>query len=114
LLSIVILLLLVFPLVVPAMAQSPQAHVLLCCRQHGAHHCMTITYTESPTLRRSCPAAHGASAVAHSAAWMIGAAHQTSAANAIEELKVRQVEAGYRISFYRSRQKRGPPASVIS
>ena len=114
-LSIMMLLLSAFPLVAPALGQTaPQAHVLLCCRMMGAHHCMTVTYTQVPVVHPHCPALQGASSPAHTAAWIISTAHETSVANTIEALKVRQVEAGYRISFYRSRQKRGPPASVLS
>ena len=112
--TIAILLLMSFPLVAPALGQSPQAHVLLCCRKMGAHHCMTVTYTEIPSIHSLCPASLGASSTAHTAAWTIATQQETSAANTIEQLRVRQVEAGYRISFYRSRQKRGPPASVLS
>jgi hypothetical protein len=109
LLSIAIMLLMSFQLIAPAFGQTPQAHLLLCCRHNGAHHCMTITYTEIPMVHQHCPASQGAATAAHASAWMIGSSHAASAADVVEKLKVRQVEAGYRISFHRSRQKRGPP-----
>jgi hypothetical protein len=50
----------------------------------------------------------------HAADWMIGTAAYNPVAAEINPLRIRQVEAGYRISFHRSRQKRGPPAFVLS
>ena len=117
-LSIALVMLLTFPLVAPALGQTAQQRLLLCCRKGGAHHCLTSATKEdgspAPTLRAHCPADPNPAVTAHAADGMIGAGQATLASTEISSLRVRQVEAGYRISFHRSRQKRGPPALVLS
>lgn len=117
-LSIVLVMLLTFPLVAPALGESAQQRLFLCCRKGGAHHCLTSAAMEdggpAPTLRAHCPANPKPAVTAHTADGMIGAAHATFASDKISAMRVRQTEAGYQISFYRSRQKRGPPSLVLS
>jgi hypothetical protein len=103
-LSIAMLLLLAFPLVAPA---------LLCCRKGGMHHCMSAPVEGAPMLRAACPAMQHAPVTAHAEGWMAGARQATAVAAVVEPLKIGQVEAGYRISFLRSRNKRGPPAASL-
>ncbi len=117
-LSIALLLVFALPLVAPALGQTAQQRLLLCCRKGGAHHCIASATMEdgqpAPTLREHCFASPSPGATGHAANWIIGAEATTAAAVEIDPLRVRQVEAGYRISFHRSRQKRGPPAFLIS
>jgi hypothetical protein len=108
------LLLLALPLVAPAFGQQAQHKLLLCCRMGGAHHCMTITISDSPMAHERCPAIPEASTAAHADSWIAGSEFSAEAVQSVEALRVRQVEAGYRISFHRSRQKRGPPAVRLS
>lgn len=68
----------------------------------------------APTFRSHCPACPTSTVTGHAASWIIDAATQSSSAAAVTPLRIRQVEAGYRISFSRSRQKRGPPSVVLS
>jgi len=118
LLSIALLFVLALPLVAPALGQSAQQRLLLCCRKSGAHHCITSATTEdglpAPTFRAHCPACPQSAVTGHAAGWMIGSAASAAAVAQVNPLRIRQVEAGYRISFHRSRQKRGPPAFVLS
>jgi hypothetical protein len=112
-LSMAVLLLLAFPLVAPAFGQTAPQHLLLCCR-NGAHHCMTITPVDAPMVHARCPAFPKAAVLGHTAAWMAADDDPSAVADSIAPLRIRQVEAGYRISFDRSRQKRGPPAVHLS
>ena len=117
-LSIFLLLLMALPLVAPALGQTAQQRLLLCCRKGGAHHCLTSATTDdglpAPTLREHCPATPNPAVAGHAASWLIGNASIRLTSDVITPLRIRQVEAGYRISFHRSRQKRGPPAFVLS
>jgi len=117
-LSIFLLLLVAFPLVAPALGQTAQKRLLLCCRKGGAHHCLTSATTEdglpAPTLRAHCPATPNPAVTGHASSWIASSNQLSSIASDVSPLRVRQVEAGYRISFHRSRQKRGPPAFVLS
>jgi hypothetical protein len=112
-LSIAMLLLLAFPLVAPALGQTAEQRLLLCCRKGGMHHCMSVPVEGAPMLRAACPAMQHAPVTAHAEGWMAGARQATAVAAVVEPLKIGQVEAGYRISFLRSRNKRGPPAASL-
>jgi hypothetical protein len=108
------LLLLTLPLVAPALGQSSQQRLLLCCRKGGAHHCLGITLpSDAPVLQGHCPALPKAPVANHAGGWMVGATVGEDRGEAVEALKARQVEAGYRVSSYRSRQKRGPPVQTL-
>lgn len=117
-LSSLLLFVFALPLVAPAMSQTAQQRLLLCCKRGGAHHCITSATMEdgnpAPTFREHCPANPQPAATAHAANWIIGSHDLAVAATEISPLRIPQVEAGYRISFHRSRQKRGPPAPVLS
>jgi hypothetical protein len=113
-LSIALLFVFALPLVAPALGQTAQQRLLLCCRKGGAHHCITSATEGTPTLHEHCAASPSAAIAGHATNWIIGDASATSVAAEINPLRIRQVEAGYRISFHRSRQKRGPPASFLS
>jgi len=108
------LLLLAFPLVAPALGQTAPQHLLLCCRNGGVHHCMTVTPVDAPMMHARCPAFPKAAVPGHAAGWMTTGDDPSAVADAIAPLRIRQVEAGYRISFDRSRQMRGPPSVTIS
>ncbi len=106
--------LLALPLVAPALGQSASAQLLLCCRKNGAHHCNTPVPTDAPMLVAHCGACQS---VASQASGRDGAAvsfPQHSIRYTALAFRTRQVQAGYRISFLRSRQKRGPPASLLA
>jgi hypothetical protein len=107
------LLLLTLPLVAPALGQTAHQRLLLCCRM-GAHHCVTTAISDAPMVHERCPAVSQASVAGHEAGWMAADAYPAEHGTSVEAFKARQVEAGYRISFHRSRQKRGPPAVRLS
>jgi hypothetical protein len=115
------LLVLVFslPLAAPAFVSiASRSELPACCRRNGAHHCaMGSMSAAAPahyrTVSSNCPwwpAGHVRLMMPHavgtrSAAVVGHVAHSAA--------RVREAEAGYRISCERTRQKRGPPAVTL-
>jgi hypothetical protein len=124
LLSIVLFWATLFPMVAPAFAAGAagQSTLPACCRRGGKHHCMMSAEERALLMGESggairvgappeqCPYSQRSLAVAHLQVFTPGAAaihaeflfHKPSAAAQAECLR--------RISFDRSRQKRGPPS----
>jgi hypothetical protein len=114
-LATILLLLLSLPLVAPALGQTAQQRLLLCCRKGGAHHCMEAAPAGgAPALREHCSACPSHAMAGHADTWIAGAPIERTTCDSIAPLAIRQVEAGYRISFHRSRQKRGPPTFLVA
>ena len=117
-LSIALVLLMTLPLVAPALGQTAQQRLLLCCRKGGTHHCVASAMMEdgspAPTLRAHCPVDSKLAVTTHADNGLIGAGNVSVASAEITPLRIRQVEAGYRVSFHCWRQKRGPPMTVLS
>ena len=105
-----------FPLIAPLFTSGPDDAALpACCRRNGKHHCAMFAEVEnSPryqTVSGRCPYSpfSGVALMApHAFAAHTEALTVTRAAG--PAAVVREAEAGHRISFNRSRQKRGPPA----
>jgi hypothetical protein len=117
-LSMLLLFVFALPLVAPALGQTAQQRLLLCCRKGGAHHCTASATMEdgspAPTFRAHCSACPKPAVASHAADSLAVGQVANAASVSISPLRIRQVEAGYRISFHRSRQKRGPPVVVLS
>ena len=108
------------PLIAPVFTASiNQADLPACCRRNGKHHCMmyrmAMGFAPWPyrAVQDKCPY----SPFAHLAILLFHGyfSHEQTPAvahSAVLAARVRQVEAGYRISFSRSRQKRGPPRPI--
>lgn len=105
------------PLIAPAFTASiNEADLPACCRRNGNHHCMMyrMAMDRAPapyrTVTNRCPYApfaHLAILIFHG--YFSHERPLTAAESAVLAARVREAEAGYRISFSRSRQKRGPP-----
>jgi hypothetical protein len=106
-----------FPLIAPALFVDAEANLPACCRRDGKHHCAMTMDEAAPatgvsfrTVQSRCPLYPGAPAapvgryvaVLRSSGAVFGAIVTHPAIHF-------QTEAGYRISFGRSSQKRGPP-----
>jgi hypothetical protein len=115
-LALFLLVLSSFPLVAPAALAGAKSNLPACCRRNGEHHCgaMDEATASSGVAIHSvsrCPAfplattapADARVAVLKNSAVIFGAIVSHPAIYF-------QTEASYRISFSRSRQKRGPPA----
>jgi hypothetical protein len=124
LLSILLFWATLFPMVAPALASGAMGDSMLpaCCRRGGMHHCM-MSPEERATLIRElegavrfgtppeqCPYRQHAVVAAHLQVYTAGAT-ATHAAFLLREPSIAaQGECLRRISFDRSRQKRGPPS----
>lgn len=106
------------PLIAPALASAPdESQLPACCRRDGKHHCAMFSDAVSvnvskrvTTVSGKCPCppfARLALMLPHA----LSSQHTSAAVarNAGPAAVIREAEAGYRISFDRSRQKRGPP-----
>lgn len=110
----VLLCVLGLPLFASALEVGSQAQLPICCRRAGLHHCMEMAGMDAasqaaPAVRMTCPAFPRMTAQAHTGVWSFDGAGAVTASVVTQPAVVGQVEAGYRISFGRARQKRGPP-----
>jgi hypothetical protein len=103
-------------LMLPAFAGSAAANLPPCCRKHGKHHCqmsgsqdvsISAAHSQCPYFLHTTPAGHiEAFTLATNQAVFSGVVSHPSISP--------QTAAGYRISHYRSKQKRGPPSFLLS
>lgn len=124
LLAITLLALLGLPLAQPlfALTAKSEANLPACCRRNGKHHCMTGMAERSQSSSRTpqfqapaekCPYCPAAVAVIHDSTFVPLTAQAIFAALTAHPATVAQTESKLRISRSRSRQKRGPPASLF-
>jgi hypothetical protein len=123
--SISLLLLLTLPLVSPLFAASmAEANVPVCCRRNGKHHCTmaavaqqsssTSSKVKTAAVRERCPY-NPSSSAAVNLVFFADPIQQAIFAGIVSHPACHaQTEACFRISFDRSRQKRGPPALILS
>ncbi|HTU48910.1 MAG TPA: hypothetical protein VMF91_27860 [Bryobacteraceae bacterium] len=115
--SIALVLAIVFSslLVLPAFASSSESNLPACCRKSGKHHCMMnrreISAASGPTLRNgaTCPCFPRSTAANHGQAFAPPLSQAVFAGIVRHPAVQAQTEAGFRISYNRSRHKRGPP-----
>jgi len=129
LLSIVLFGAFLLPFVASALTvgASAESQLPACCRRNGKHHCamsaavramMLSAEAKKPSFRaplEKCPYQQRSLGVMHHDSSTIHAAGVTTVALLLREpTAVAQAECLRRISFDRSRQKRGPPAPQLS
>ncbi|WP_158751488.1 hypothetical protein [Acidobacterium sp. S8] len=112
-LAISLLLLFSFSLLTPFFAPDAEAAVPACCRRGGRHHCVESDGDAKDNgtrmIAQRCPYAPEAPAIVHLTAFT-PAPNEAVFAGLVSHPSVHaQIAAQYRISFDRSRQKRGPP-----
>jgi len=115
--------------VLPALApvllagSMAEASVPMCCRRNGAHHCdgmmmgMTMAHsgeTMARSPRMKCPFQQRALGAVHLPTFTVGAVAAEMSGVLRAPTAAAQAECLRRISFDRSRQKRGPPVAVLS
>jgi len=120
--SVAILLALAFSwtLILPVFAASAESNLPACCRKDGKHHCMMQMESRSASgdsfvaAGEKCPYFPNSIAATHVETFA-PALSRTIFAGIIQHPAISpQTEAGYRASYLRSGQKRGPPSSLLS
>jgi hypothetical protein len=107
-----------FPLIVPAQRTDNEAKLPACCRREGKHHCgmangSSQQQTSGVSARAKCPSYPVASAAPLFSNTVLLNPSRIFFASIVNHPAVQsQTEALQRISFSRSRQKRGPPSLV--
>jgi hypothetical protein len=105
-----------FSLIAPLAFADPESNLPECCRRSGAHHCSmtddaaSADGTHFQSIATKCPAFPVATAAPFSpdVALLKGSGAIFAAVVSHPSIHF-QTEARYRVSFSRSRQKRGPP-----
>jgi hypothetical protein len=107
-----------FPLILPAIRVDSEAKLPACCRRNGKHHCSVPDAAQrhdasGAAVREKCSQYSGASAIpAYSNATLLNATLAFYSSLVKHPAVHSQTEALQRISFSRSRQKRGPPVLI--
>jgi len=114
LVAISLLMLFVFPFVLPLFGTSAMDATLpACCRRTGKHHCMIfMAWSQNRsfrTIREKCPYSIAPPAVLVLRSFTPSTAASVFAGVTRHPACAPQVEAQLRVSFDRTRQKRGPP-----
>jgi hypothetical protein len=120
LLAISLLTLFALPFALPLFASSASdANLPICCRRDGKHHCAAMTIggtsqgTSMETVGEKCPYSVAPPAILLLPSFKPSTAVAVFAGIVQHPAVAPQTEAQRRISFDRSRQKRGPPAQSI-
>ena len=106
-------------LMAPVFARDSDANLPPCCRRHGKHHCAMMVAEGQDgrpgvaSLREKCPCFPAATCAAHSSPFEPAAGRQFYLPAASAFLLPLHSEAGFRVAFYGSHQKRGPPSPLI-
>jgi len=116
LLAISLLLIFSLPLVSPLFGEQAAERILpACCRRDGRHHCSMPNDGSSSslsTIGEKCPCAPDSPAVISLHSFTPGTAAATFAELTRHPAVSPQTDAQRRVSFDRTRQKRGPPAPI--
>jgi len=118
-LSISLLLLFSFSLISPLLASDVvQANLPACCRRAGKHHCAMPDSNSQQgksvgVISEKCPCIPPSTAALHLLVFAPPAKAAVFAGLIAHPAIHAQTAAQYRISFDRSRQKRGPPSRIL-
>jgi hypothetical protein len=115
-LAIVLQLFISWPMIMPVFAAS-NFTAPACCRKNGEHHCVMMqTQTGGrgfTSVAAKCPCTMHAAVVSQTRLAGPSTSEAVFAGFVRHPAVSPQTEAGYRISFHRSRQKRGPPSFFL-
>jgi hypothetical protein len=101
--------------ILPLFVSSPSSNLPACCRKNGKHHCAQQSmHSLSPErgaslVQQKCPLFQHTDEAAHIQGYTPSESIAIFAGLLSHPAMSAQTEAGYRISFHRARQKRGPP-----
>lgn len=97
-------------LILPAFAANAGSDVPACCRKNGKHHCQMKVTPGFAGVSEKCPYSPHSLAVPNITPFKAGTSHAALTGLISQPTNPAQAEAGYRISHYRAKQKRGPPS----
>jgi len=105
-------------LILPAFAAPAALNAAPCCRKGGAHQCAMSSSEDSTagvrTVRAKCPFANGSLSFCSHFSSCAPESGESVYAGLIQPASVSiQTQASFRFSYDRSRQKRGPPLSIV-
>jgi hypothetical protein len=105
-------------LILPAFAAPAVLNAAPCCRKGGSHQCAMHSSEGSTagvrTIQAKCPFANGSLSVCSHFSSCAPANGDSVYAGLIQRAAVSiQTQASFRFSYDRSRQKRGPPLSIL-
>jgi hypothetical protein len=108
-------------LALPLFASSGELRIPACCRKGGKHHCMAMHIAQLSdaalsvdTVAEKCPCCPHSTTASH-AQFCAPPTNEAVFAGVVRHPAVSpQTEASYRVSYDRSRQKRGPPSLILS
>ena len=103
-----------FPLIVPVLRADDASNLPSCCRRAGKHHCSGGSESApqeglSPVQPKCCNYPATMAIPGHWNVAFLKDSPSTSASLLNYSSTPAEIEAKYRVSFSRSRQKRGPP-----
>jgi hypothetical protein len=107
-------------LMLPAFTGSAESNLPTCCRKNGKHHCMMRMQSPSEegaaftTVAEKCPYFPHSTTATLIKTFAPGVSLAIFAGIARHSCLSPQTEAGYRASYLRSKQKRGPPSFILS
>lgn len=110
-------------LIAPLLSAGSGASLPLCCREKGKHHCamkmaqslQNRAHSTVSNIGEKCPYFPKTWTIAANSQTFLPRGRQLFFGDVLSHPAVQaQTEARYRISFSRSRQKRGPPSFLFS
>jgi hypothetical protein len=106
-------------LMLPAFGGSAESNLPACCRKNGKHHCAMLDRLAAAdasfaAVKGRCPSFPRATAAGHTKTFKASNGQAIFAGIVGHPTVSPQTEAGYRVSHFRSKQKRGPPSSLLS
>ena len=118
LLAITMMLLFGWTLAAPLFVADAASSLPECCRRNGSHHCAGAMMDDSgsrtfSTIASKCPNFPKAIAVRSLTSFTTAQARVAGIPLFVHPASTPQTEARYRISYARSRQKRGPPVILL-
>jgi hypothetical protein len=113
-LAISLLMLFLLPFAQPLFgASAEQATVPVCCRKNGKHHCMMASRSPQRIIGQKCPFHIFPPAVSVVPSFAPSTSASVFAGIVQHPVVTPQVGARQRVSYDRTRQKRGPPVFSI-
>jgi hypothetical protein len=107
-------------LILPVFLSSKNLTVPACCRKDGKHHCMmhpAQVYDSGPSvssITTKCPCCPHFTLASGMHSFAASTAEAVYSGLIRHPAVTPQTEANYRVSYDRSRQKRGPPSLILS